>query len=127
MAISQLRSRRKPSGGRYHDARKKKLHELGSSPWLTKVGVTKRKALRICGGNTKHIILTAGVVNVFDPATQKRFTAKIETVTDNPANRNFIRRNIINRGAIVKTDKGLAKITNRPSQEGTVNAVLIKA
>ena len=51
---------------------------------------------------------------------------KIETVIDNPANRNFIRRNILTKGTIVKTELGKARITNRPGQEAHVNAVLIQ-
>jgi len=29
------------------------------------------------------------------------------------------------KGTIIKTDKGAARITNRPGQEGCINAVLI--
>ncbi|MBW3022802.1 30S ribosomal protein S8e, partial [Candidatus Woesearchaeota archaeon] len=52
--------------------------------------------------------------------------AKIKTVADSPANKHYVRRNIITKGAIVETDKGKAKITSRPGQDGTVNAVLIQ-
>ena len=44
---------------------------------------------------------------------------------DSPANRHFIRRNIMTKGIIIETDKGKAKITSRPDQDGIVNAVLI--
>ena len=37
-----------------------------------------------------------------------------------------VRRNILTKGAIIETDAGKAKITNRPGQEGTVNAVLVE-
>ena len=60
-----------------------------------------------------------------DPKTKKSSKAKINTVVDNPANRNFIRANILTKGTVVDTDKGKARITNRPGQEGTVNGVLI--
>jgi len=47
-------------------------------------------------------------------------------VLENPANRHFVRRNILTKGTIIETVKGKAKITGRPGQEGMVNAVLIK-
>jgi len=47
-------------------------------------------------------------------------------VVSSEANRHFVRRNIITKGAIVRTEAGDAKITSRPGQEGAINAVLIK-
>lgn len=126
MALEQSWSRRKASGGRFRPWRKKKLYALGNNPTLTKLGVEKRKTVRILGGGVKTRLLDAQVVNVLDPKSRKCFLVKVETVVDNPANRNFIRRNILTRGAVVKTEKGEARITSRPGQEGTLNAVLIK-
>ena len=51
---------------------------------------------------------------------------EIKSVIDNPANINYIRRNIINKGAIIETGIGKARISSRPGQTGVVNAVLIK-
>jgi small subunit ribosomal protein S8e len=62
---------------------------------------------------------------VTDPATKTSKTVKIETVTGNPANKNYIRRNIMTKGSIIKTEIGSARITNRPGQEGSINAILI--
>ena len=59
------------------------------------------------------------------PEENKNVTAKIERVIGNPANRHFIRRNILTKGTIIKTDKGKAKITSRPGQDGVINAVKI--
>ena len=61
-----------------------------------------------------------------DPKTKKYSRVKIDQVIDNPANRNFVRRNILTKGTIIKTSKGNAKIVSRPGQEGMLNAVLIK-
>ena len=125
MAISQLRSRRKASGGRYIDFRKKKLRELGNLPRLTKLGEQKKVSLRVRAGNKKTVLLRQNIANVFDPKSKKYDKLKILTIVDNPANRHFIRRNIITRGAIIKTEKGNAKVLNRPGQEGMINAVLV--
>ena len=47
------------------------------------------------------------------------------TVTENPANKNYVRRNYLTKGAVVTTELGKAKITNRPGQDGCINAVLV--
>ncbi|MBN2457892.1 30S ribosomal protein S8e [Candidatus Woesearchaeota archaeon] len=125
MAISQSRSRRAATGKRLKDYRKKKQHETGSRPFLPKIGKTKAKVTRVLGGNSKVKLLNSETINVIDPKTKKAMVAKLVTVIDNPANRNFIRRNILTRGTVVDTDKGKARITNRPGQEGTVNGILI--
>jgi small subunit ribosomal protein S8e len=36
-----------------------------------------------------------------------------------------MRRNIITKGAVIKTELGDAKVTNRPGQDGLINAVLL--
>lgn len=125
MAISQAKSNKSPSGSKYRNYRKKKQHELGSAPTLTKVGTTKGKKLRIIGGNTKSRVLSADVANLMDPKTKKSTKVKILSVTGNTANRYFVRRNIITKGCVIKTDKGDAKVTSSPGQTGIVNAVLI--
>ncbi len=125
MAIIQGRSRRKASGGRYVAYRGKKKSEKGNRPTLTKIGAQKNKTVRQRGNNIKHRLLSADHVNVFDPKSKKYVKATIKTVMENPANRHFVRRNILTKGTIVDTDKGRARITNRPGQENTINAILL--
>ncbi len=125
MAIIQSRSKRKITGGRYISYRKKKLHELGNLPRLTKLGERKSKMLKGKFNIYKQVLLHTNIANVYDPKNKKYTKSKIITIVDNPANRNFVRRNIMNKGAIIKTELGNAKITSRPGQEGSVNAVLI--
>jgi small subunit ribosomal protein S8e len=126
MAISQHKSNQSPSVAKYKDSRKKKQYELGSSPTHTKVGETKGKKSRKMGGSDKRRLLAANTANLLDPQTGKSTKVKILTVVGNPANRYFVRRNIITKGSIINTEKGKAKVTSRPGQEGTVNAVLVK-
>ena len=111
---------------KYRNSRKKKQYELGSAPTLTKVGDTKQKKVRTMGGNEKRRLLTSDIVNLLDPKTGKATKVKIKTVSENPANRYFVRRNILTKGSVVETEKGMAKITSRPGQEGMINAVLVK-
>ncbi len=125
MAISQARPRRKVTGSRYVDFRKKKSYELGRDPTFTKLGPEKKKKIRIRSGDQKEVILSTDTINLIDPKTKKSSKVKIKTVLENPANRHFVRRNILTKGTIIETEKGKAKITSRPGQEGTINAVLI--
>ncbi len=84
----------------------------------------RRKTFRTLGGNSKVVLLSTDEANIFDGKKYKK--SKIKSVVDNAANRHFVRRNIITKGAIIDTEVGKAKVTSRPGQEGTVNAILIK-
>ena len=126
MAISQFRSQRKISGGRYRPYKKKKLRELGNLPTFTMIGKEKRKIKKTRGANIKQRLFQTDIANLLDPKTKKYDQVKIITVVDNPANRHFIRRNIITKGTIIKTEKGNAKVTSRPGQDGIVNAILLE-
>lgn len=125
MAISKFRSRRKISGGRYKKFRKKRLSDLGRTQTFSKIGEARKSEFRIMAGRNKRVILSANIANVYVPKEKKYKKAKIETVIDNPANRNYIRRNILTKGTIIKTELGNAKITNRPGQEAQINAILV--
>ena len=125
MAKSQLKSKRQVSGGRYIDARKKKLRELGREATLTKVGDKRNRTIRIMGGKTKIVSLSNNIINVYDNKDKKYKKIKIKTILENSANRHFVRRNIVTKGAIVDTEIGKVKITSRPGQENVLNGVLI--
>ena len=126
MAISQARSKRKPSGGRYRSWRGKRKKELGRFPSLTKVGVRKTKEQRTLGGNKKFKALSLEEVNVTDTKSKKTKKVKILSVVENKANRHYVRRQILTKGAIVKTDLGDVKVTNRPGQDGFISGILLK-
>ncbi|MCD6461238.1 MAG: 30S ribosomal protein S8e [Thermoplasmata archaeon] len=126
MALWQGRSRRKPTGGRIKYARKKRKFEIGAELQTATIGPWRAKHIRVRSGGRKTKILAADTVNLLDPATGKTERVPIETVVSNPANPNYVQRNIITKGATVRTPKGLARITSRPGQHGTLNAVLLK-
>jgi small subunit ribosomal protein S8e len=121
----QGKSTRKYTGGRLIQARSKRKYELGGEQANTHLGATIRKTVKTLGGQSKVRLFRAQVAIVIDPSTKTSKTVKIETVTGNPANKNYIRRNIMTKGSIIKTEIGSARITNRPGQEGSINAILI--
>jgi small subunit ribosomal protein S8e len=114
---------RKITGGKYHARRKKRLHERQNQPNLVILGETKRKIFKIRGGNIKTALLKADVANVLVDGKVKK--AEIKNVEETPQNKFFARQNRLVRSAIIETSLGKARITNRPTQEGQVNAVLI--
>jgi small subunit ribosomal protein S8e len=124
MARSQLKAKRKTSGGRYHPARAKKKRELVRPAAMTKLGETKTKKIRIMGGNEKMVTLSIKEVNVTDKKGKTKKT-EIVDVIENSANPHLVRRNIITKGAVIETKLGKAKVTSRPGQEGAVSAVLV--
>ena len=68
----------------------------------------------------------ARATNVASVATgSETVEAEIEDVVENPANPNYVRRNIVTKGAVIQTSEGRARVTSRPGQTGQVNAVLL--
>lgn len=126
MAVTQRRSKKKASGGIKVSACKKRVYERGSLPILTRLGAKKLKSVRTKGGGKKIKQASNEYANVTDSKTKKTIKAKIKGVEENPANRHFVRRNILTKSTVIDTEKGKARITSRPGQEGTINAVLVK-
>lgn len=125
MALSQYRSKRKVSGGRYKAYKSKRSYETARISSLTKLAKTKLVKIATLGGNMKTRLLAEEFANVANPKTKKFKKVKIKTILENPSNRHYVRRNIMTKGTIIDTELGKAKITSRPGQDGTVNAVLI--
>jgi small subunit ribosomal protein S8e len=117
---------RKVTGGRIRPAKGKRRTEIGLAPADTHIGEDKRKIMRTCGNNEKVRALRAIYVNVTTRSDGKTRKAKIETVVENHADPNYMRRNILTKGAIIKTELGKARVLSRPAQDGVVNAVLIE-
>jgi len=122
--LQKMNKGRKKSGGRYIRKRKKKLHELAGQKRTVKLGTEKKKSKRIKGGNKKTFLLRAKFINVQDKGKTKKL--EIKNVLETPSNRFLARQNIITKGTIVETETGKIRVTNRPTQEGTINGILIK-
>lgn len=126
MALWQGKSNRKPTGGRLVSSRGKRRFEISREKQYTKVGVQSLRQYRGTGGSMKTGLLVAEFANVVDKKTNTVKKAKIITVKANPADPNYVQRNIINRGARISTDIGEAIVTSRPGQDGAINAVLVE-
>ena len=117
---------KKITGGRISLFRKKQKFQRVNMHTLTEVGQEKRKIKRTTGNNRKVVLVSSEFANVFDSTKNTSIKAKILNVLENSANPQYVRRNIINKGSIIKTEKGDAKVVSRPAQDGVINAVLIK-
>lgn len=115
---------RKISGGKYIQNRKKKASERAGQRRIIKIGDEKKKTTKTRGGNKKTFLLKAKFVNIISKNKSKK--TEIKNVLETPSNRFLARQNILTKGTIVETDLGKVKITNRPTQEGVVNGVLIE-
>lgn len=122
----QGESIRKVTGGRRRPAQMKRRAEIGLAPADTHIGEDRAKVLRTYGGNDKVRALQASLANVTNPKNGETKKVKIETVEKNTANPNYVRRNLLTKGAVIKTELGSARITSRPGQDGIINAILLE-
>ncbi len=119
---------RKITGGKKRLHRKVKLKaHMGGYPTETILGDKPLvKVVRTKGGGLKVKLKKATTANVIIPSQKITKKVAIIKVVKNPASRDYTRRGIITRGAIIETEIGLARVVSRPGQDGVVNAVLIE-
>lgn len=122
---------KKPSGGHRRANHKKKIYEGGGIWSETKLLVAssaeKRKATKTKCPQMKSKLYSTCIANIINPKTGKGEKTKILAVIDHPDNPHFTRQMLITKGCTVKTEMGLARVTSRPGQIGTVNCVLVPA
>ncbi|MCX8204486.1 MAG: 30S ribosomal protein S8e [Candidatus Nezhaarchaeota archaeon] len=125
MSAWQGRDFRRLTGGKVRPHRGKRKYEVGSYPTETVVGESEsRVRVRVRGGGLKTRLKVASFVNVSNPSTGRTERLRILQVVSNPASVDYSRRGVLTKGAIVKTEAGLVKITSRPGQDGVVNGIL---
>ncbi len=121
-----MRLGRKITGGRYIKSRKKKKHSLSGQKKTVKLSpIEKRKSTRVRGGDKKNYLLRAKFVNIQEKGKKSK-KVEIKNVLETPSNKFLARQNVLTKGTIVQTEVGRVKITNRPSQEGMINGVLVE-
>ena len=76
------------------------------------------------GGKRKTILLKTEEANISNGKEIKK--VEIKNVLETPQNKFLARQNRLMKGVIIETSLGKARITNRPSREGSVNAVLVE-
>ena len=117
-------STRKRTGGRLKHFRNRRKYELGREAAETQVGEPRFRTIDVRGTGRKVRALATNVANV--SVDGETVATTIEDVVENDANPNYVRRNIVTKGAVIETGEGLARVTSRPGQTGQVNAVAIE-
>ncbi len=128
-----MKSYRKASGGIKHSLERctKKLAWKGGNITNTTLGKEQEVISgRSRGGNEKQRLKVAKYANVaLGNGRVKK--AEIISVDENAADRQFARRNIITKGAVITValggEKLKAKVTSRPGNSSAVNAIALKA
>jgi len=118
--------KRNRTGGKIRSYRSRRKRERGNPSAETIVGSRSLRTRRTMGNSLKLSLGSAEYVNVCDPQTGSKQRLKITRVVENPVNRDYDRRKVITRGAMVETELGAARVTSRPGQHGVLNAVLAK-
>jgi small subunit ribosomal protein S8e len=115
--------KRRPTGGRSRPHRGRRAYEKDGYAIEPLVGPAARRAIRRRGGHVTSGAITADFANVTE-GTGKARKSKIIRVKSSPANRDYERRGVITKGAILDTEAGEAVVTSRPTADGVVNAAL---
>ncbi|HXW37323.1 MAG TPA: 30S ribosomal protein S8e [Nitrososphaerales archaeon] len=121
-SIENLR-KRKSTGGRRKANRGRRAFERDSYAMEPTVGPVAVRTSRLRGGHLVIGLTAADVANVAGPSG-KVTKSKIVRVKSSPANRDYERRGVITRGAVIETEAGEARVTSKPTDDGVVNAVL---
>ena len=100
--------------------------EVAREEQLAYVGeADARKNYRKRSGSQTVRTLSVNQVNV-NMKGGKTVRATVKNVVGNDADPNYIRRNIVTKGAVLDTDQGLVKVTSRPGMHGVVSGVLVE-
>lgn len=116
-------AKRRPTGGRTRASRGRRAYERDGYSVEPLVGTASTRKARRRGGRVSSAVIFADHANVSDPSG-KSVKSKIVRVKSSPANRDYERRGVITRGAVLETEAGEAVVTSRPTADGVVNAVL---
>jgi small subunit ribosomal protein S8e len=116
---------RKLTGGRIVSMRSRRKYEIDRYPNEAIIGENKTVNRRTRGNNHKTGLKTSEFANVADFKSKKVTKLKILNVVKNTANKDYERRGVISKGALLETELGHARVVSRPGQDGLVNAILV--
>lgn len=117
---------RKFTGGRIIPNRSRRKFEIDRYPNEAVAGPTKNIVRKVRGNGVKVAFKTSDYANINDKDNKKTSKSKILRVTKNSANKDYERRGVITKGAILETEMGMARVLSRPGQDGIINAILVK-
>ena len=123
-ALENIR-KRKHTGGLIKHTRSRRSDEKDTFSVDTLLGDHSVRIKTSRGGNIKVSLVTDNSVNVIDKSTNTIKKTSINRVLKNPSNRDYERRGVITRGAILDTELGKVRVLSRPGQTGIIDGILI--
>ncbi|NSL75627.1 MAG: 30S ribosomal protein S8e [Thaumarchaeota archaeon] len=123
-ALENIR-KRKRTGGLIKHTRSRRSDEKDTFSVDTLLGDHSVRIKSSRGGNIKVSLVSDNSVNVIDKSTNTIKKTSINRVLKNPSNRDYERRRVITRGAILDTELGKVRVLSRPGQTGIINGILI--
>lgn len=131
--MQKSKTKRNGSGGKRMTirGRDKKLFEKGGEFSATRLenveqNLTENKKGQ--GRTNKVRVIKVKKVNVLDPKTNKHASMELVNVKENAGNRDYARRNVLTKNALIEVKSGdkvvFARVNSRPGQDGTINATL---
>ena len=123
-ALENIR-KRKHTGGLIKHTRSRRSDEKDTFSVDTLLGDHSVRIKSSRGGNIKVSHVSDNSVNVIDKSTNTIKKTSINRVLKNPSNRDYERRGVITRGAILDTELGKVRVLSRPGQTGIIDGILI--
>ena len=123
-ALENIR-KRKHTGGLIKHTRSRRSDEKDSFSVDTLLGDHSIRVKNSRGGNVKISLVSDNFVNVIDKSNNSFKKVAITRVLKNPSNRDYERRGVITRGAILDTELGKVRVLARPGQSGIIDGILI--
>ena len=117
--------KRKHTGGLIKHTRSRRSDEKDSFSVDTLLGDHSIRVKNSRGGNIKVSLVSDNSVNVIDKSNNSIKKVAITRVLKNPSNRDYERRGVITRGAILDTELGKVRVLSRPGQSGIIDGILI--
>jgi small subunit ribosomal protein S8e len=118
---------KKYTGGRLIPSRMRRKSEIDRYPHEPVLGNDNKIVVRrVRGGTLKLSIKNTDFIIVNDIHNKKTIKTKIIRVLENSANKDYERRGVLSKGAIVETELGVVRVVSRPGQHGSMNAILTK-
>ena len=117
--------KRKHTGGSSKHTRNRRSDEKDSFSVDTLLGDHSVRVKNSRGGNVKVALVSDNSVNVIDKSNNSIKKVAITRVLKNPSNRDYERRGVITRGAILDTELGKVRVLSRPGQSGIIDGILI--
>src|SRR6476661_2538206 len=117
---------RKFTGGRIIPNRTRRKFEIDRYPNEAIVGPTQNISRRVRGNSIKIAFKTSEYANINDQDNKKTVKTKNFNVSKNPSNKDYERRGVITKGAVLETEIGLAKVLSRTGENCINNSFLIK-